>query len=209
MSPLRIVLTSLLGSLTFVACAGGPTTPSDAAVPNDASDVAVAAGGATVNGSLGGRTMSPAYAVALAGFGMPGNTQIIILVGNRPDLCALMQGYVDNPMQRHANFFAIGMTLGDGSPSVVGVGTYTAMAHPNELLAAYESENATCVDSGTTATTGGETVTLTNVGSSYVGTFTVPFTTGTVSGSFDAPLCVLVASDAGPPDIDASMTCVP
>ena len=165
-----------------------------------------------MSGSLGGRTMSPAYATAVTGLGQPGNHQILIVIGNRPDLCALMQAYVEDPTTRHANLFEIGLLLGvANSPATVTAGTYTATGNPNELTAGYDSYDGVCSDSGQVAGAGPQSVTLTSVGASYVGTFDVPFPTGTMTGSFDAPLCVLVPpGDAGTTtSTDGGFTCVP
>lgn len=162
---------------------------------------AQASGSATVHGSLGGRTMDVAYAVATR-IGDPNGHQMIVVIGNDPQMCAILQTDFNDPTVRQAGLFQIGLVLGRaGATAVVGPGTYTETGNPNELVAAYGSYDAACVASGSTAMTGTETVTLTSVGAAYVGTFDVTFPGGEVSGSFDAPLC-----DLTPTDGDASVT---
>ena len=97
------------------------------------SQQAQAPGSATVNGSLNGRTMNAAYAIA-AHIGDPSGNQILILIGSRSDMCAIEQSYVNNPLQRTANLFEVGLVLGRaGATAVVGPGTYTPTSDPNEL----------------------------------------------------------------------------
>lgn len=172
---------------------------------------AQAGGSATVNGTVGGTSFDAMDAVALKGVYGSGETGIVeIIVGDHAHLCETYKQLTPQPGAKKAGLSTFGFALGEPAPgSIVPVGTYTPAASPTELdNVGWERDDSTCHSS----VSGGadlETVTLTAVGETFVGTFDITFQNGEhVTGSFTAPLCTVNRPDAGTTTPEGG-TCLP
>lgn len=195
----RFLLLSL--ALPVLACSStSAKTTADAGGDGNTADSAIPvpqAGAATVDGTLDGQPFVPASATAFYdGFAL------VVFLSSLPNACALVQQQQTGTYAASLTDVTFAFDVGSLQSSVV-VGAYTEVIDDNP--GAYTFELQTDVWSSTCQHTGSEqggpmsTVNLTTVGTSYIGSFDVTFTSGDhLTGAFNAPFCAVDVPDGGP-----------
>lgn len=178
----------------MVACGGGN------------SSAPIVPGSATMSGTVRGLPVTAADATsAQLQLTAQGTGQVFheaaIVISSAPAICSQM-GAGKEP--KSTQFLLIALAEKDGSTVVApkGPGTFpivtsTTTGATRAAAATFVSTDATCrdpiVSTGTAATAG--SVTLTTVGTTYTGTFTVTLNTNDqISGTFTAPDCAGLAN---------------
>jgi hypothetical protein len=208
----------LLGSLSSLVACGGATTSS-------AGGGSSSAGSGSVVGSIGGTTLNVASTLALldtttvstspcAGTEGDGascvqtisDQGVSVVFTDRADItCSLLQTLAASGAgTEFANLSALAVNVmndhGAVLPGTYGIGASVSGGPTAQVeLSATTSTCSTAL--GLTATSGSVTLTAfngTRVAGSYEATFG---TDGTVSGSFDMPICMITASTTAPADV--------
>jgi hypothetical protein len=176
---MRIV--AIAGVVALVACGGGGSGPA----------------GGTFKGSIGGQTFDVKDAMSAVVQGTTTTSQTfrygVVVLSRAPSICSEFTAR----KEPQANQYLL-LEVADLSSSVAdvpkGPGTYpivVAPGQPTAAIAVYFATDATCTpiaNTSSSATSG--SVTLTNVGSTYSGSFDLTFATGdSVTGTFTAPGC--------------------
>jgi hypothetical protein len=187
-----------------LAACGGSTTSGGASAGSISGPVAgttltIASGMAVLDAD----TVSPTCALQESG-GETCGQQVTVLLTNRADATCASEASNSNYANLRALVIGVSMTSGGVVPGTYAISENTSVARS---FALFLTTTSTCTDGlASVAATGSVTVSdfsATNV----TGTYNVSFgTEGTVSGSFDVPIC---AFDAGTTTTNPTPVCQP
>lgn len=176
--------------ITLGILAGCAPTGGDDATDDGSGDTDVVVEGTSAQGTAGDTTLTIDDGVALAKVEDQGSNRVLsILLGEGTAACP---SFVHDP---GSSTLRIVISRPDGSDPVVGT---VADGDSAAVLEVYTSVfSDTCGESGALSLGSPSTVTLTEVGDTVAGTFSItmyrttpaPENTGVVTGSFSAPLC--------------------